>query len=309
MESHLRLPVEIENNIEHSSRPLVVNCCGRLVLSRSFYTHSPNGRNDYYLLYLWQGELLLHSEAVRQGPADPSRKAEGLTNIPQPIRLSAGEMLLIPPHVEYIYEHAEGSEIIYYWVHFSGYLVEELLQQAALQPTTPRTRAGRPAGVYSPGIHENVTDLFEKLFHEFLYRDKHFEAAAATILADILLTLARYMDQPAGIKRKQIQKIAKSLQFIRNNLANNTTVEALAQLEHLSVSRYRSVFRECMGASPTEYIISLRLNRACELMSDFAMPVTEASRHVGYQDPLYFSRLFRRKMGMSPREYRQSRLY
>jgi AraC-like DNA-binding protein len=60
-----------------------------------------------------------------------------------------------------------------------------------------------------------------------------------------------------------------------------------------------------MGMSPKEYIIKLRLDRSMELLQCTDLSVGEISDIVGYQDPLYFSKLFKRKLGVSPAAYRK----
>ena len=70
---------------------------------------------------------------------------------------------------------------------------------------------------------------------------------------------------------------------------------------------YTHLFHQRTGFSPLEYLTRLRLNHASQLMAETALSIAEIARAVGYEDPLYFSRLFRRKMGVSPTEFRQSK--
>ena len=85
------------------------------------------------------------------------------------------------------------------------------------------------------------------------------------------------------------------------------SVNEMAAHAHLSSSRFRRLFHQRTGFSPLEYLTRLRLNHASQLMAETALSIAEIARAVGYEDPLYFSRLFRRKMGVSPTEFRQSK--
>ena len=76
-------------------------------------------------------------------------------------------------------------------------------------------------------------------------------------------------------------------------------------MEHLSPSRYSAVFRGCMGVSPQGFLIGLRMKNAADLIRRTDLTITQVAQAVGYEDALYFSTLFRRKMGLPPSRYRE----
>ncbi len=76
-------------------------------------------------------------------------------------------------------------------------------------------------------------------------------------------------------------------------------------MEHLSPSRYSALFRSCMGISPQGFLIRLRIQNAANLICQTDLQIGEIAKAVGYEDPLYFSTLFHKKTGFSPREYRE----
>lgn len=272
LESYYRLPNIDDNNIASNDTDLLVNCCGRVVLDTRFSTHNREGRNDYYLLYLWDGKLLIKSDTVNK-------------------QMEAGDLIVIPPHSEYYYQNVSDS-IVYFWIHFSGTNAATLLKKLW------------PHGMHvSAGLSDSVHSAFRELFSEFIFRDPHMDVATQTLLSRILLMLARRSTDSRTTDFYQQRRIKHSLNYIHQHLVEPMSIDHLAQMEHLSTSHYRTVFRQCMDCSPSEYIISLRISRACELMEQFNMTISEAAAAVGYQDPLYFSRLFRRKTGMSPSTY------
>ena len=99
-------------------------------------------------------------------------------------------------------------------------------------------------------------------------------------------------------------RIYRVLSFIHKNYDRNLSIEQLALQEHLSPSRFRALFRECTGLSPTDYLTVLRINRARQLMGQTDLSVGEVASAVGYQDQLYFSRIFKKHTGQSPLDYR-----
>ena len=74
-------------------------------------------------------------------------------------------------------------------------------------------------------------------------------------------------------------------------------------MEFLSPSRYREVFRKVTGYSPVEYITLLRLRQAAELLSEGNVSIEEVALAVGYTDRLYFQRVFKKHMGVTPGNY------
>ena len=79
----------------------------------------------------------------------------------------------------------------------------------------------------------------------------------------------------------------------------------MAELAHLSPSRFRALFREATGLSPLDYLLVLRLNHARQLMLQTGSSIGEVARAVGYEDQLYFSRIFKKRTGLSPSAYRR----
>jgi AraC-like DNA-binding protein len=70
---------------------------------------------------------------------------------------------------------------------------------------------------------------------------------------------------------------------------------------------FASLFRHQTGMAPIEYFIHLRIRGACRLLDTTTLTVREIGYRVGYEDPYYFSRMFRKLMGLSPRQYRELR--
>ncbi len=73
---------------------------------------------------------------------------------------------------------------------------------------------------------------------------------------------------------------------------------------HLSPSYLNAYFARLVGQPPIAYLIDLRLRRACELLRGTDLPIKEIAVQVGYPDQYFFSRIFRRRQGVSPRGYR-----
>lgn len=87
----------------------------------------------------------------------------------------------------------------------------------------------------------------------------------------------------------------------------NMDIQTYASMCHLSKSRFIHLFTTFTGNSPHHYRLSLRVQRAKELLAYSSMSIAEVSTTVGFADPLYFSRIFRKYTDLSPTQYRRKK--
>lgn len=255
------------------SVPLAVNCSGYASMSRIFLTNTV--RHDYYLQLMDTGTLRCGTEEA-------------------PYFFRPGEFIIHPPETPYRYGLTEDREMGYYWVHFTGSYAQTLLKRAGLETG----HVYRPGG----GIPTCVHHTFGEIFSEFILRGRGYEDFCAAKLTEILMELGRAVSD--GDSRSK--RFAGLMEYIHRHYTEELCIAELADSEHLSVSHFRELFRRTFGCSPSEYIIDLRLRHAKALLTETDLTITEIAEMCGYSDNLYFMRLFRKKTGMSAREYRRS---
>ena len=96
--------------------------------------------------------------------------------------------------------------------------------------------------------------------------------------------------------------------YLQGNFMKPVTLEALAARAHLSVSQFSFQFRRYFGLAPVHFLLHLRMKHAALLLQDHSLAVGQVAEMVGFTDPLFFSRQFRRYAGACPRVYRRTAL-
>lgn len=99
-------------------------------------------------------------------------------------------------------------------------------------------------------------------------------------------------------------KTVQLKQVIELHLYSNLKIDQLAKLCNLSLSSFKREFKKEFSDSPNNYINGKKLEKAKDLLSNTALPISEIAYEVGFQDPLYFARLFKKKINTSPSNYR-----
>ena len=100
-------------------------------------------------------------------------------------------------------------------------------------------------------------------------------------------------------------EIGAAIQFIQENYSRPLKLADAAEKAGLSSAYFSTVFKKETGKSFSEYLTDLRVERAKELLGDRDVRISEVCEIVGYPDPNYFSKIFRKAVGMSPEKYRK----
>ena len=138
-----------------------------------------------------------------------------------------------------------------------------------------------------------------------LRRPQYGDWCAAYMYQLLNIIARKYALSRGSVNPRSEHRIKAACLRICENIASPPTVETLAAESCLSVSRFIHLFREVMGKSVTDFIASVRLQLAKELLASTDLSVREVAESVGYDDQNYFSRCFRKSEGCSPRQYRQ----
>jgi AraC-like DNA-binding protein len=101
------------------------------------------------------------------------------------------------------------------------------------------------------------------------------------------------------------RELEATVHYFNESFAKDICIEEYAKNQHMSVCWFIRSFKRYMGVTPMQYITSIRINKAKELLKNTNYSIQEISGLVGYENPLYFSRIFRKQIGCSPSGYRK----
>jgi transcriptional regulator GlxA family with amidase domain len=105
-------------------------------------------------------------------------------------------------------------------------------------------------------------------------------------------------------KSDDVRKIEQSIAYMVEHLNKPLQVATLAATANISASHFFVLFKRCTGCPPINYFIRLRMHRARELLKAGSLHIKEVAAALGYDDPLYFSRVFKSVNRIAPSEYR-----
>jgi AraC-like DNA-binding protein len=203
----------------------------------------------------------------------------------------------LAPDTLWIWEPGDGQfygnrrdAYLHTWLHCDGQLVARLLGKI------PR-RTPLCLGSALP-FEKLIIDLNEEISANL--------PADGIIIGNLLENWFRDVARRInGVGRQAPERLARVREFIDARCDEVLTLEQLARMTHWSIAHFSEEFRRFYGVAPYDYVIRQRMHRAVYLLRDVNQSITEIARAVGYEDLYHFSKLFKRHIGMSPREARK----
>lgn len=214
----------------------------------------------------------------------------------RPVR--PGTLFYLYPGVWHNFDPAPGTVWTEYWVLFNG-----LDAQRAFGDILPPPRAS----FHQPGLAPGLIKLYEDLHDAWLCRDQSCRAVVLLLLHEVLGEAWKLINHLAFNRRNTWVRRVQT--FLGENLnLPECDLRKFAAAENISHETLRKRIKRQTGFSPKQYWLMLKINRARELLLSPDKRVKDIALDLGFNDQYYFSRLFRQREGLSPREYRRRHL-
>lgn len=188
---------------------------------------------------------------------------------------------------------------------------------ARMNENHPRTASsGEWEYDISTSVHfsnsESVNLLIKKLFHIFAeeqsQKDLLVDMNTSELIVHMLQTESRNLLLKNYRKHVTQSGLAAALEFIGNNLDRSISIKKLADIAYMSKASFYRYFNNEFGMSPIEYINQERVKKACRLLTDDQLNVTDVSFELGYSSLSHFIKLFKEHTGTTPKQYQLKRL-
>ena len=234
-----------------------------------------SGSNEYILLYCIKGEgtIILRDKTTSLRP---------------------NTFFIIPKHVQHHYKSSIQDPWTILWVHFTGAHAEILY-----------TRYLDSSGDHESFIPyaQNLNQLFNEILTimERSFQMRDIEIANIKFF-DFISSLIYNKDIHPHLREGDV--VSHSIQFMKDHLDRSYSVEELAAQQHCSTSHYFRLFHNQTGTSPIQYFNQLKIHKSCQYLYFTDKSVKEICVQLGFSDPYYFSRTFRKYMGVSPTKYK-----
>lgn len=211
--------------------------------------------------------------------------------------ISGGHLILLPQGLTHRYAASETEPWTLYWVHCQGVSTRLFLEYLGY-------REGR--AVVDTGVSPALLASFNSLLsvRRTGYSTSAFINAAnhlRYLFTQFVMETGRHQGgHPTALDLDAIQT------FMQDNIHQQLDLDDLAAVAHLSRFHFSSRYKALTGYSPIKHFLHMKIEYACQLLDSSDLSVKAIAAELGYSDPLYFSRLFSKTMGMSPRAYRGS---
>ena len=164
------------------------------------------------------------------------------------------------------------------------------------------------ASAYSilPSIAGGLGFSFMSMIEELNLQRIDYEEMLINCFTILLISLHRIaLQKPRKKNLQNMNDMEQAAQYFRMHYNKPISIEDYAVSHNMSISWFIQNFRQYANTTPAQYVQSLRLTNAKMLLETTNYNITEIANLVGYENPLYFSRFFRKQCGMSPSQFRK----
>lgn len=232
--------------------------------------------NGYYLVFICRGSGVFESEYTELTP------------------IHEGTCFFLYPGVWHRYKPNPASGWEEYWIGFNGAYPNDLMHKGFFT-------AKRPC--MNVGLNPNLLHLYQKLIEAIRLSPRVHNQVIAGIALQIL-GMVDVLTRHRGPENDQQELISKAQFRLQASLDKPVDMKSLAQSLPMGYSAFRRAFKEQMGVSPNKYHMNLRLDKARDLLESTSLRINEIAAATGFDSLFYFSKVFKKKTGCSPRAYR-----
>ena len=208
--------------------------------------------------------------------------------------IRAGQAFLALPNTEITYYADEEDPWEYVWVGFAGTDAQTILQCTDFSPECP---------VIEPPDGEAFRKAILRIWAARGADFNHAVRMTGELYS--ALSILMHSQPPHRAEDVASQYVQKAATYIAHHYAYPISIPDIASYVGVDRSHLYTVFKQVIGVSPKDYLTDYRIRKACSLLREPALSITAVANSVGFENNLYFSKVFRKRMGLTPSDYRK----
>jgi AraC-like DNA-binding protein len=212
-------------------------------------------------------------------------------------KIRPGSLLITKPGDWHRYRPESKTGWVEHYIGFRGNIADQLFIQ-------PGLASGK--AVIDIGNREEIIDTYYKIFEYVIEEKPGFQQVAAGMIMKLLGYMIS-LNKQKDFSGKRVEQIIQNACFIiRENVEQDIDFKNFAEENQIGYSYFRKMFKKYTGVPPVQYQLDLKILRAKEMLLSTNKIIKEISYELGFQSIYYFSRVFKKKMGVSPSEIRKT---
>lgn len=188
----------------------------------------------------------------------------------------------------------------YFWIGFTGLKAEEYIRKAGFLPQVPVKEVGGVDKLYS--YLEQILDAHQLTLANDMRRQGLLMQLFAELIEDYQ---EKTVEAGNALQKPESVYVKEAMNYFSLNYRKKIRIQEVADYIGVNRSYLTTSFKRVVGCSPQEYLINLRMEKAKSMLTETETMINVIAASVGYTDQLSFSRIFRLRYGMSPRDYRE----
>ncbi|MGK6350025.1 helix-turn-helix domain-containing protein [Parapedobacter sp. DT-150] len=213
-----------------------------------------------------------------------------------PQTIETGTCFILFPGIWHRYKPNPAFGWEEYWVGFNGSFPRQVMD-TFFHPENPFVETG---------LSKELMAAFIQLLNAVSQVQIGYQQIITGIVLQVIGLLNRVNLTAKNDNDPESIWVSKAIFKLQHELSNPIYMQDLVAEFPLSYSTFRKSFKRITGKSPNQYHLDLRLDKAEELLKSTSLTVQEIGYHTGFESPYYFSRLFKKKFGVSPKGFRKA---
>jgi AraC-like DNA-binding protein len=235
--------------------------------------------DEYQLIYIPIGNGLFESASCKQQ------------------RIKGGTILFLFPGEWHRFKPDPQTGWDEFWVGFKGIIIENIVQQQFLL---------RKSAVLEIGLSETIIQLFTNIIEITKEERTGYQPLVSGIVMHLLGEIHSLTKQHFYVGEDITESIIKKARIIfRTNIDQDIDMEEVAKELCVSYAWFRKAFKTYTGIAPHQYLLQLKIEKAKMLLFNRSKSIKEIAFSLNFDSAFYFSKLFKEKVGVSPKEYRK----